>query len=179
MKLTGPQIISELREHLPSTVGRHLYVVLGGYNQLERFERIDLAAAADRDGQSFPSPHNLNRCLLDSLADAELRRLIKEEALYPQAVRNSLNRALQTLLDAMLRSQTLLILKQVELVFAYGLDLSVFRTSAVNQSHLLLLLPGVWQASRVVLFHEAEARFQHMLPENLVAENHLWELTDG
>ena len=179
MKLTGPQIISELRERLPFAMGRHLYVVLGSYSQLEHFERVDLTAASNRNGQPFPTPVNLNRQLLDSMDDANLRRLVSEEAHYPQAVRNHLNQALESLLNTILQTEPLLIIKQVELVFAYGLDLSIFRTAATNQSHLLLLLPGVWLSSRVVLFHEADARFHQMLPENLVAENHLWELVDA
>jgi hypothetical protein len=179
MKLTGPQIISELRDRLSLTMGRHLYVVLGGYGQLEHFEQIDLATATNRNGQPFPAPINLNRRLLDSMDDASLRRLVNEEARYPQAVRSRLNQALHSLLDTLLQVHRLLIIKHVELVFAYGIDLSIFRTAAANQSHLLLLLPGVWQSGRVILFHEANARFHQTLPENLVAENHLWELNDA
>lgn len=179
MKLTGPRIISELRDKLPFGIGRHLYVVLGTYSRLERFESIDLVAAASRDGQPFPAPINLNRSLLNNLNDADARRLVSEEALYPQTLRNHLNQALSTLLESRLQVNPLLIIKQLELVFAYGLDLSTFRTAATNQNHILLLLPGEWQSGRVILFHEADVRFHQTLPENLVAENHLWELTDA
>ena len=179
MKVTGPQIISALRERFPVTMGRHLYVVLGDYNQLAHFERLDLAAATKRDGQPFPAPINLNRQLLDRMEDANLRRLVNDEARLPQTVRNQLNLSLQSLLDHMLQAAPLLIVKQVELLFAYSLDLGILRTAATNQHHLLLHLPGQVQSRRVVLFHEADARFHQVLPENLVAENHLWELIDA
>jgi len=79
----------------------------------------------------------------------------------------------------LLQARPFVILKQLELLFAYELDLSVFRTRATNQSHILLLLPGERRGDHVVLFHEADARFHRTIPPNLIAENHLWELTDG
>lgn len=179
MKFTGPEIISKLREQLSFTIGRHLYVVLGTYAQLRTFETVDLSAATDRDGRGFPTPINLNRRLLDTIDDETLRRLMNDEARLPKSVRAQLDQALRALLDGLFRADSFVILKQVELLFAYGLDLSAFRTAATNQNHLLLLLPGAWISDRVHLFHEADDRFLQTLPENLVAENHIWELTDG
>lgn len=179
MKLTGPEIISTLREQLTFTIGRHLYVVLGSYAQLRTFEQVDLTAAVTRDGTPLPAPINLNRRLLDTIDDATLRRLMSDEARLPKSVRAQLDLALRQLLDSLFRTDSLVILKQVEILFAYGLDLSAFRTAATNQNHLVLLLPGAWVSDRVHLFHEADARFHRTLPENLVAENHIWELTNG
>lgn len=178
MKLTSPQVISELRSKQPSTIGRHLYAVLGTYQQLEQFEQ-DLAAASDHKGQPFPVPINLNRCLLDNIADDKLRQLVRDEPNYPSTVRKSLQEALQTVLANELQRLPLLIVKQVELLFAFKLDLGAFRTDATNQNHILLLLPGEQRSSSVVLFHEAEDRFQHFLPGSLIADNHLWELIDA
>lgn len=56
--LTGPQIISELRKLLQNQSGRHLYVVLGTYQQLENFEKNDLAPALSADGIPMPQPVN-------------------------------------------------------------------------------------------------------------------------
>src|ERR1035438_6411188 len=41
MKLSGHQINSNLRQKLEMPTGRHLYVVLGTYERLERYERVD------------------------------------------------------------------------------------------------------------------------------------------
>jgi len=178
MKITGPQAITELREKLQFEIGRHLYGVLGTYAQLALFEQADLSQARDPHGNPFPCPVNLNRALLARIGDDDLRRLVKDEGRRPQAVRRRLAQELDHLLSALLDSSHLLVLKQLELVFAYGLDLSVFRTRATNQNHVLLLVPGERRGDHVILFHEADPPCQRSLPVNLVADNHLWELRD-
>ena len=178
MKLTGPQIISQLRDKLTFDVGRHLYAVLGGYEQLDQFERRDLAQARDPEGQSFPLPFNVNRELLARIGDDDLRHLVKVEARRFNAVQRHLNQAFDQLLHDLLQQNRLIILKQLELLFAYSLDLSVLRTRASNQSHILLLLPGERRGERLLIFHEAAERFQRSIPQNLVADNHLWEMAD-
>jgi hypothetical protein len=179
-KVSGPQIISELREKLLFDIGRHLYGVLGSYAQLEQFEKTDLAQARTPQGQLFPKPINLNRELLTRIGDDDLRQLIKDEARYPQTVQRQLGQKFDQLLGDLLSSPAaeLLILKQVELLFTYNLDLSVLRTRAANQNHILLLLPGQRRSEQIIIFHETEARFHRTLPGNLIAENHLWELID-
>ena len=41
MKLSGHEINSQLRQKLEMPTGRHLYVVLGTYERLERYEKVD------------------------------------------------------------------------------------------------------------------------------------------
>jgi len=179
MKLTGPQVIGELRDKLPVGIGRHLYAVLGTYAQLAHFERDHVAQARDPEGRPFPAPLNVNREMLARIGDEELRRLVHDEPRRPQTVQRRLNRELQELLNDQLRASCFLILKQLELLFAYELDLTPFRTRASNDSHILLLLPGERRSDHITIFHEADARFQRTMPENLIADNHLWELTNA
>ena len=176
MKITGPQIISELRDKLQFEMGRHLYGVLGTYDQLTRFERDDLAQAQGPKGRPFPVPVNLNREILARIGDDDLLQLIRVEGRRPQAVQLKLGQELDNLLRDVLRGENLLILKHLELAFAYALDLSVFRTYATNQNHIVLLLPGERRSANVLLFHEADPRFHRTIPPNLIADNHLWEL---
>ena len=178
MKISGPQVISELRDKLQFDVGRHLYGVLGSYSQLADFEERGLAHAMDPKGQPFPQPVNLNRELLARMGDADLRGLVHAEARRPQTIQRRLGQELDNLLADFLEQHRFLILKQLELVFAYELDLSVFRIRATNQNHILLLLPGARLGGHIALFHEAGSRFQRQLPSNLIADNHLWELKD-
>ena len=178
MKIAGPQVISELRDKLQFSMGRHLYGVLGTYAQLAQFEQAHLAQARDPRGNPFPQPINLNHDLLARIGDDDLRRLVRDEARRPQAVQRRLGQELDSLLSEMLRGNHLLILKQLELTFAYGLDLGVFRIRATNKNHILLLLPGERRGEHITLFHEADRRFQRSLPANLIADNHLWELKD-
>ncbi len=179
MKLTGPQIISEVKEKLQFDMGRHLYGVLGTYGQLQIFQHNDLSHAKDHRGKKLPLPINVNRELLARIGDADLRKLVNSEGKRPTAVQQRLNQEFDQLLHNLLQDSNLLIIHQLELLFAYGLDLSVLRTSASNQNHILLLLPGERRGEQFIVFHEVDDRFQRTLPNNLIADNHLWELSDG
>jgi len=174
--LNGPQIISELRKQLQNQSGRHLYAVLGTYQQLENFEKNDLAPALTADGRILPKPVNFNRDLLVHIEDEALRRMVRDESRRPQAVESQLNQAFDQVLRKHFSEKYLLILKQCELLFAYKLDLSKLRTYATNQNHLLLLLPGRQVSNQILLFHESDQRFQTQFPGQLVTENNLWEL---
>lgn len=179
MKLTGPQITSELRAKLQFEVGRHLYGVLGSYGQLAHFEQHDLAQARTPQGEPFPLPVNVNHALLARLDDPVIRALVSDEARRPVAMLRRLEEELAALLTSLLAQRRLVALKQFELLFAFELDFGLFRTRAANQNHIVLLLPGERRGDHVALFHEAEPRFQRALPGSIIADNHLWELTDG
>jgi len=174
--LTGPQIISELRKKLQNQSGRHLYVVLGTYQLLESFEKNDLAHALTVDERPLPKPVNFNRNLLECIEDKALRQMVRDESRRPQTVESQLNQAFEQVLRENYTGQSLLILKQCELMFAYKLDLSKLRTYATNQNHLLILLPGRQVGNQILLFHESDQRFQTQFPGQLVTENNLWEL---
>lgn len=174
--LTGPQVISELRRLLHNQSGRHLYVVLGSYSQLDSFEKNDLIPAQMANGQGFPEAVNFNRELLACIEDDVLRRMVQDESRRPRAVESQLNQAFDNILRKYFDQRSFLILKQCELIFAYKLDLSKLRTYATNQNHLLLLLPGRQVSHQIQLFHEAEARFHRQFSGSLVTENNLWEL---
>ena len=174
--LSGPQIISILCKQLQNQSGRHLYVILGSYALIEAFVKNDLTPAKTSDGLPFPKPVNFNQELLAQIEDEALRRMVRDEIRRPQAVESQLNQAFEHLLRNRFEKQFFLIVDQCELMFAYKLDLSKLRTYATNQNHILLLLPGKQVSSQILLFHEAEQRFQTQFPGQLVTENNLWEL---
>ncbi len=175
--LSGPQVVSELRCQLKNQSGRHLYVVLGSYSQLEAFERNDLGPAQMVDGQPFPQPLAFNRELLARIEDEALRRMVRDESRLPTWVQKQLNQAFDQLLRHAYEQHAFVIFKQCELMFTYDLDASKLRTSATNQNHLLLLLPGRLVGQRIQLFYEADPRFERQFPGGLVTENNLWELS--
>lgn len=179
MQITGPEVISQLKEKLQFSVGRHLYAVLGSYAQLEQFERDALAQARDPQNRRLPEPINLSRRLLASIGDDDLRGLVGVESRRPQTVQRHLVQALNRLLADLQQEQYFLILKHFELIFAYRLDFGVFRTRAANQNHMLLLLPGERRGDHLILYHEADAKFHRSIPSGILADNHLWELSDG
>lgn len=175
-RLSGPQVITELRRLLQNQSGRHLYVVLGSYAQLETFEKDDLAQSQMADGCPFPEPVRFNRELLAGIEDATLRSLVRDESRRQISVEDRLNRAFDDFLRGYFEKRRLLILKQCELMFSYNLDLSKLRTNATDKSHLLLLFPGRIVSQQIQLFHEAGPQFQRQFPGQLVTENNLWEL---
>lgn len=178
MKLSGHEINSQLRQKLEMPTGRHLYVVLGSYDGLERYEKIAFREARLPSGQRLGDPVNVNRSLLERIEDEELKKLVRNEASLPETVRKRLTDELDALVDEKLTSGSFLAIKHLELLFAYDLELSCLRIRATNQKHILLLLPGELAGDRITLFHEASAPNHRTLPANLVPENHLWELSE-
>lgn len=176
MKFKGSQIVTNLREGLQVEIGRHLYAVLGSYEQLSSFEKNELAQARKTDGSVLPPPTNLSRALLDRIGDSDLRNLVKQEGKYPIGLKRKLGLEFDALLAALLVQDHFVILKNLELLFAFELELETVRARANNHNHILLLLPGEKRGDHVVLFAEAEQRFHRQLPFQLIADNHLWEL---
>lgn len=174
--LNGSQIISQLKEQLHNQSGRHMYVVLGSYPQLEQFEQEHLCQALLPDGRRFPPSVNFNLELLARIEDERLRQMVKNEARTPQTVVSQLNKAFDLLLRDQFSTGSFLILKQCELMFAYDLDLAKLRTFANNQNHLLLLLPGRYLGNQIVVFQGTDPRFEKTFPSQLVTENNLWEI---
>lgn len=178
MKLSGHEINSELRQKLGMPTGRHLYVVLGTYARLERYESVDFREARSPEGQSLGLPVNVNLTLLERIRDDELKRMVQTEASRPESVKDRLYRELDAVVAEKLTNGSFLALNNMELLFAYDLELNCLRIRAANQKHILLLLPGARVGDRIILFHEADTNSHRTLPTNLVPENHLWELSE-
>jgi hypothetical protein len=179
MKLKGSQIISNLRDGLQMEIGRHLYAVLGSYEQIDAFEKNELAQARKIDGSLLPKPINLSLALLDRIGDSDLRDLVKQEGKYPIGVKRKLGIEFDALLANLLAQEHFVMLKNMELVFAFELELETVRARATNQNHILMLLPSEKRGDHVILFSEADQRFHRQLPFQLIADNHLWELDHG
>jgi hypothetical protein len=178
MKLSGHQINSNLRQKLEMPTGRHLYVVLGTYERLERYERVDFREARSPSGQRLGEPVNVNQNLLDRIKDHELKCLVQTEASRTASVKDRLAKELDALVAEKLRDAPLLALKNIEILFAYDLELNCLRIRAVNKKHILMLLPGERAGDRIVLFHEAPSDNQRTLPITMVPEDHIWELNE-
>ena len=178
MNLSGHEINSQLRQKLEMPTGRHLYVVLGTCERLDRYERVDFREARSTNGQRLGQPLNVNHHLLERIPDAELKRLVQTEASRTESVKDRLSKELDALVAEKLNGGSFLALKNLEMLFAYDLELSCLRIRATNQKHILLLLPGERVGDRITLFHEAPPQFHRTLPPTYVQENHLWELSE-
>jgi hypothetical protein len=96
----------------------------------------------------------------------------------PETVKKRLADELDALIADRLEETSFLAVKNLEILFAYDIELNCLRIRAANQKHILVLLPGEKVADRITLFHEAPATNHRTLPMNLVPENHLWELSE-
>lgn len=178
MKMSGHEINSQLRQKLEMPTGRHLYVILGAYVRLERYERVDFSEARSPSGLPLGAPVNINHTLLDRINDEELKGLVQTEASRTESVKDRLAKELDSLVAEKLTGNSFLAIKNLEIIFAYDLELNCLRIRATNQKHILILLPGEKVGDRITLFHEAPSNNHRTLPTNLVPENHLWELSE-
>lgn len=172
--MNDTDIIEAFRGKLMVPTGRHLYGVLGSYPALKRFAE-KLLQASIPGGQPFPPPLSVTRGILDAIPDDEFRGLVENEAKRPEPIAAHVSQAFEEFLRAHLKEQRLVVLESLEILFAYGSDLSLLRTLATDEQRILLLLPGKRENGRIVMFPEQQDN-DYRLPTNLIAENHLWEL---
>jgi hypothetical protein len=174
MKATD--IIESLRSKLSIPGGRHLYGVLGTNAGLAAFTK-KLSQARTLDGRDFPKPLNVNRGILDTIPDDEFRQLVENEAKKPEPTAAQVAKAFESFLRAKLRGRGLVTLANLELIFAYRLELNLLRTLAADDDRILLLLPGRRSGGRVALFPNWD-QAEYSLPTNLIATDHLWEIKE-
>jgi len=174
--MNSTEIIEIFRQKITIPSGRHLYGVLGGYTRLEGFAK-NLCQIKTLDGIPFPKPISVNAGILESIPDDEFRRLAEDEAKYPEPVAAHVRRAFDRFLRETLRNDQVVVLADIEMLFAYNVEMSPLRTMATDDNKVLLLLPGKRSSGRITMFHEA-GEGNYTLPTNLIADNHLWEITD-
>lgn len=172
--MNDTEIIEALCSKLVVPTGRHLYGVLGTYPALKRFAQ-NLQQARIPDNGPFPAPLSVTRGILNAIPDDEFRYLVEHEAKRPEPIATHVARAFETFLRVHLRGNGLIALERLEILFAYGSDLSLLRTLSTDSNRILLLLPGKLEHDRVVMFRDQEDG-EYALPVNLIAKDHLWKL---
>ncbi|MCL5958110.1 MAG: hypothetical protein M1358_02135 [Chloroflexi bacterium] len=173
--MTDTEIIENLKSKLAVQVGRHLYGVLGTYKALDAFA-VKLRQAKTPTGQYFPEPLSVNKGILEDIPDDEFHTLAKNEAKMPSPTAAHVGRAFDLFLRSKLAEQGLVVLSNLEMLFAYRVELNTLRTLAADNYQVVLLLPGKREYGRIVMFPDA-VDGSYTIPSNLIAENHLWELT--
>ena len=168
------EIIEALRSKLAIPGGRHLYGVLGSFPALKNFS-VKLREAKTTDGKRFPAPLSVNRGILGAIPDEEFKHLVENEAKRPEPTAGHVSKAFEAFLRSKLRGKGLIVLTNLEMLFAYHLELNLLRTMAADDDRILLLLPGYRSGGRIIMFPEIEDG-NYTLPSNLIADNHLWEL---
>jgi len=136
-ELKDTEIIEALLSKLRIAAGRHLYGVVGSYDALERFAPR-LCEVTMPDGSPFPEPVSVTAGVLSVIPQDEFTRLAAEEARYPEAVRARVNRAFEEFLRSTLK-QGMVVMKDLEILFAYDVDLSSLRALSTDRQRALLL----------------------------------------
>ena len=174
------EIISVMGKKLEIPVGRHLYGILGTYSDLEHFKKT-LKTAVYEDEKPYPLPISVTSCLLNAFSDEEFHRIVTDEAKRPEPTRKSIAAEFNSFIRKTITDQKLIVLEDLELLFAYGIDLYPFRTQATDDKRIILLLPGLRKNGVIYLYSEKSTLIplqnEVILPSNLIAEDHLWELT--
>lgn len=167
-------IVENIRSKLNLAGGRHLYGALGSYTALKKFHKV-LRQAKMPDGRRFPKAISVNKGILTTIPDDEFQELVKNEAKRPEPTAAHVGMAFETFLRSKLTGKGLIILSNLEMLFAYNLELNLLRTMASDDDRVLLLLPGKRSGGRIVMFPDSDEG-SYTLPTNLIAAGHLWEL---
>ena len=122
--MKSTEIIEAIRQKLTVPGGRHLYGVLGTYNQLNGFAK-KLRQAKTTDGDPFPKPVNVNRGILDAMPDNEFKQLAENEAKRPEPTAAHVARAFERFLRAKLTGKGILVLSNLEMLFACHIELNL------------------------------------------------------
>lgn len=173
--MIASEIIDTLISKLAIPGGRHLYGVLGSYSLLDDFAK-ELQQARTAEDILFPAPISANKGILDMIPDDDFRELIQNEAKRPEPTAKHVAKAFEQFLRSNLKTQGLLVMAHLEMIFAYNLDLNLLRTMAADDYRIVLLLPGQRSQGRIIMF-PGLTEGSYTLPTNLIAENHLWELS--
>lgn len=169
-------IIEIMMRKLSVPVGRHLYGILGSYKALDRFAG-KLQEAKVSEGKPFPSPLSVNRGILEAIPDEEFRRLVQDEAKHPEPTADHVRRAFESFIRTALQRDGLVVLKSLEMLFAYDTELSALRTLAADEYRVILLLPGKREGERVIMF-PGTGPTTYSLPTNLLPRDNLWQLEE-
>ena len=121
--MKNTEIIEALGSKLAVPGGRHLYGVLGLYAALAAFSR-KLRQAKAPDGRRFPKPISVNRGILNAIPDDELRQLVENEAKRPEPTAAHVAKAFEMFLRSKLRGKSLIVRSNLEMLFAYHLELN-------------------------------------------------------
>jgi hypothetical protein len=114
---------------------------------------------------------------LNSIPDAEFKTLAENEPRRPEPTMAHVAQAFAAFLRSELNKKDLIVLTGLELIFIYNVELNLLRTMATDNKRVILLLPGKRDRGEILMYLGSSPG-EYKLPSNLLADNHLWEVTD-
>jgi hypothetical protein len=167
MRLSGHEINSQLRQKLAMPMGRHLYVVLGTYDRIERYERVAFREARSPDDKPLGPALNINHSLLQRFGDEELKWLVRNEA----GMQETVKKQLADELDALIAD------KLTETSFLAGQEPRTL--VCLRHGTELLSHPGGQPEARSCAVTWGEGRWPHHVNSFLVDQNFNEHIVDG
>ena len=176
MKVFAADLFGKITNALQNLQGRNLYGILGNYEQLSNFEKQILPRVHESQASLPIEIIDINESILNHFMDEEIKELVSNESSFPDYVDRKITDALNSIISHSLLSHTGIFCKNLEILFSYSVDLSVFRIHATNQKIIFLIMPGQFIGGHITLFIDAPKKFQRTLPDQLLSANNIWEL---
>lgn len=176
MKVSAADLYERIIDALENLQGRNLYGILGSYEQLSTFEKQILSRLKDKQVSLPLEIIDINQSILSYFSDEETKDLVSNESSFPDYVNRKISDALTSIISQSLHNHTGIFCKNLEILFSYSVDLSVFRIHATNQKIIFLIMPGQFVGGHINLFFDTPKPFQRTLPDQLLSANNIWEL---
>lgn len=178
MKVLYAEVFEKIINALQNLRGRNLYGILGKYDQLNAFEKNVIPRILNLKNLPILEVMDINQSLLNHISDEDLREMVSNESSFPSYVDHRISEVLNLVISNLLSSHDGLFCKNIEILFSYGVDLSVFRIHATNQKIIFLIMPAEYIGGHINLFTEGPKSFHRTLPDQLLSSNNIWELTN-
>jgi hypothetical protein len=163
-----------IADKLDLDVGRHLYGIIGSYDSLRLFEKeINGISLSEKSKHIILS---INDGIIDSFTNDEFRKIVEEEAKRPEPTKASISKQFESFMKNLIQKFDIIVLKDLELLFIYDIDFSLLRVLATDNKKIVLLLPGKRSLGQVIMYPGTNQEYR--LPQNLIPENHLWEISN-
>ncbi len=163
------------RARLANKIGRHVYAFVGDSQTLEVLEGYLGMLRTPQGGLPLPKATSLNRVVLERLPQPRLEALARREPLQRAAIYQELTEAFQGFIQDHFRRWNILILKDFELLFHYGVELGYLRGVSIDRRHTALLIPGRRRGNRVLAYGWDEREGWEFYP-GLVVPQEIWEV---
>ena len=169
------EALRTFRAKLANQIGRHVYAFVGDNQTLELLEGYLGMLRTPQGGLPLPEATSLNRVVLERLPQPRVQALARREPLQRAAIYQELTRAFQGFVQDYFTRRNILILKDFELLFHYGVELRFLRSISIDRRHTALLVPGWRRGDRIFAYAWEEQEGWEFYP-GLVVPQEIWEV---
>jgi hypothetical protein len=169
------EAIRLFRAELASQIGRHIYAFVGDGQALELLEGYLGRLRTPQKGLPLPGITSLNRVVLERIPQPRLEALARREALQGTAIYRELSRSFQSFVHDYFSREDILIIKDFELLFRYGVELGLQRSVSIDRRHTALLIPGRRNGDRIFAYARGGQGGWEFYP-GLAAPQGIWEV---